>query len=159
MATARPPPSSTSSENNNNKKIRILLVDDEYDVATSLKVLIEDEDYGEEEEKQDTNSRNEEFEVDAFNDPELVLSNFKAGRYDLLLLDIVMPKMNGFELYEKMKNIDDKVKVCFITAYMINNAAVMDLFPSSAEIDCFIRKPIKQKELKNKISEELKRSL
>jgi hypothetical protein len=45
------------------------------------------------------------------------------------------------------------------TAYMINNAVVMDLFPSSAEIDCFLRKPIKKKELKNRIREELKRSL
>jgi two-component SAPR family response regulator len=74
-----------------------------------------------------------------------------------------MPKMNGFELYEKMKNIDDKVRVCFITAYQINYDAVMDLFPTSTtpseQIDCFLRKPIEQKELKQRIREELKRSL
>jgi two-component system, OmpR family, response regulator ChvI len=164
MATATP--SSTSSENN--KKIRILLVDDEKDVAIALKVLLEDEDYKEEKREQNTitsrsssssRSSSKEFEVDVFNDPESALSNFKSGRYDLLLLDIVMPKMNGFELYEKMKNIDDKVKVCFITAYMINYDAVMDLFPSSTQIDCFLRKPIEQQELKNRIREELKRSL
>lgn len=57
------------------------------------------------------------FVVDVFNDPFSALSNYKAGLYDLSLLDIRMSDMNGFELYQKIKDIDDKVNVCFITAY------------------------------------------
>jgi two-component SAPR family response regulator len=83
------------------------------------------------------------------------LSNFKAGWYDLLLLDILMPKMNGFELYQQLKNIDDKVKVCFITAYEIYYRALRDLFPT-IEVDCFIAKPIGKKELVSRIKSELK---
>jgi len=59
------------------------------------------------------------FEVDAYNDSAMALSNFKADYYDLLLIDINIPKIDGFELYEKMKKMDDKVKVWFITAYEI----------------------------------------
>lgn len=58
------------------------------------------------------------FLVDAFNDPFEALFSFKAGKYDLLLLNIKMPKMNGFELYREIQKIDDKVKVCFITALL-----------------------------------------
>jgi len=82
---------------NNN---RILLVDNEEDIAFGFKIGLEDNG----------------FEVDAFNDPRLALSNFKTGSYDILLLDIRMPKMDGFEFYVKMREIDDKVKVYFITA-------------------------------------------
>ena len=53
------------------------------------------------------------FEVDTYNDTLEALSNFKANSYDLVLLDIRMPKMNGYELYDNMKKIDTKVKVCF----------------------------------------------
>ena len=56
------------------------------------------------------------FEVDTFTDPDLALSNFKPGLYDLALIDIMMPKMDGFVLYERLKTIDPSVKVCFLTA-------------------------------------------
>ncbi len=88
-----------SSIDNANRK-KVLVVDDEVDANTTLKIILEEN----------------EFEVDAYIDPLLALSNFKPGVYDLLLLDIKMPKMNGFELYQKMKEIDNKVKVCFVTA-------------------------------------------
>ena len=52
------------------------------------------------------------FVVDTFDDPQQALSNFKAGLYDLLLIDVKMPKMNGFELYREVKKIDNKPKVC-----------------------------------------------
>ena len=104
----------TTPITNDTQKVKILVVDDEYDVAITLKTILEEE----------------KFEVDVFNDPKLALSDFKAGWYDLLLLDILMPKMNGFELYQQLKNIDDKVKVCFITAYEIYYRALRDLFPT-----------------------------
>ena len=57
------------------------------------------------------------FDVDTYNDPLLALSNFKPDSYGLALLDIRMPKMNGFELYKRIKDIDKNVEVCFITAF------------------------------------------
>ena len=89
-----------SSLKNNNKK-RILIVDDEPDVIIVFKMVLE------------MNG----FEVDAYDNPLSALDNFKPNSYGLLLLDIKMPQMNGFELYKKLRTVDDKVKVCFITAY------------------------------------------
>jgi two-component SAPR family response regulator len=132
------------TSSNEKQRAKILVVDDDHDVAITLKAILE----GEEE-------SSKEFELDVFNDPVLALSNFKAGWYDLLLLDILMPKMNGFELYQQLKNIDDKVKVCFITAYEIYYRALRDLFPT-IEVDCFIAKPIGKKELVSRIKSELK---
>jgi two-component SAPR family response regulator len=57
------------------------------------------------------------FEVDSYNDPLLALSSFKPNFYGLALLDIRMPKMNGFELYKEIKDIDNKIEACFITAF------------------------------------------
>ena len=131
------------TSSNDKQRAKILVVDDDHDVAITLKAILEEEE----------SSR--EFEVVVFNDPGLALSNFKAGWYDLLLLDILMPKMNGFELYQQLKNIDDKVKVCFITAYEIYYRALRDLFPT-IEVDCFIAKPIGKKELVSRIKSELK---
>src|SRR6476659_1692358 len=132
------------TSSNEKQRAKILVVDDDHDVAITLKAILE----GEEE-------SSKEFELDVFNDPGLALSNFKAGWYDLLLLDILMPKMNGFELYQQLKNIDDKVKVCFITAYEIYYRDIMDLFPT-IEVDYFIAKPIGKKELVSRIKSELK---
>jgi len=136
---ATPNTSSTDKQ-----RAKILVVDDDHDVAITLKAILEEEE-----------ESSKEFELDVFNDPELALSHFKAGWHDLLLLDILMPKMNGFELYQQLKNIDDKVKVCFITAYEIYYRALRDLFPT-IEVDCFIAKPIGKKELVSRIKSELK---
>jgi two-component system response regulator ChvI len=75
-------------------------VDDEYDITRLVKMVLE----------------NNGFLVDVYTDPTLALSSFKVGLYDLLLLDIRMPEMNGLELYQKMKQIDTNAKVCFLTA-------------------------------------------
>ena len=136
---ATPNTSSTDKQ-----RAKILVVDDDHDVAITLKAILEEEE-----------ESSKEFELDVFNDPTLALSHFKAGWYDLLLLDILMPKMNGFELYQQLKNIDDKVKVCFITAYEIYYRALRDLFPT-IQVDCFIAKPIGKKELVSRIKSELK---
>ena len=83
-----------------NSAPRIMVVDDEDDVILELRVVLEDNG----------------FKVDSFNDPLLALENFKADLYDLLILDIKMPKMNGFELYKQIKKVDNKVKTMFLTA-------------------------------------------
>jgi DNA-binding response OmpR family regulator len=83
-----------------NSAPRIMVVDDEDDVILQLRVVLEDNG----------------FKVDSFYDPLLALENFKADLYDLLILDIKMPKMNGFELYTQIKKVDNKVKTMFLTA-------------------------------------------
>ena len=83
----------------------------------------------------------------------LALQNFKSNSYDLLLLDIKMPIMDGFELYKKLLSIDDKVKVCFITANeMYRDFFRNKLIPQLADMNnsnkCFfILKPIQNEDL------------
>jgi two-component system, OmpR family, response regulator ChvI len=72
----------------NGVKSRILVVDDEVDITLSFSLALEDSGL---------------FEVDTYNDPLVALSNYRPNSYDLLLLDIKMPHMDGFELYDKMK--------------------------------------------------------
>jgi two-component system, OmpR family, response regulator ChvI len=88
---------------NNNKRRILLVVDDEPDITFAFKMGLEDSG----------------FEVDAFNDPLLALEAFKEQKksYALALIDIKMPKMNGIELYKEIRKINDKVKICFATAF------------------------------------------
>ena len=87
------------------------------------------------------------FVVDVFNDPLSALANYKAGIYDLLLLDIRMPDMNGYELYQKIRDIDDKAEVCFITAYEEFRYDFKRLFPALEEVNCFVTKPVEMHNL------------
>jgi two-component system, OmpR family, response regulator ChvI len=119
-------------------KNRILIVDDEPDIAQVLKMGLEKNG----------------FAVDAYNDPLDVISNFKTGSYDLLLLDIKMPKMNGFELYNKLRQIDEKARICFITAYELYFDEFKRIFPK-IKVGCFIRKPVSIGNLARVIKEEL----
>src|SRR5919198_806641 len=111
---------------------RIMVVDDEQDVARLFAISLE---------------RNG-FVVDVFNDPLSALSNYKASYYDLLLLDIKMPGMNGFELYQKIKDRDNEAMVCFITAYEESLIDLRKSFPGlEEEVECFLRKPIEMHNL------------
>src|SRR5215467_8030617 len=112
---------------------RILIVDDNEDLTTTFKVAIEDSNND-----ADFNKR---IKVYTSNDPVLALSEFKPNFYDLLLLDINMPHMNGFELCEKMLAIDINVKVCFMPSGEINRKALREIYPAIS-VGCFIRKPI-----------------
>jgi len=116
------------------QKKRILVVDDEVDITTIFKLALEKVN----------------LHVDVYNDPLLALTDYKAGMYDLLLFDIRMPGMNGFELYRKIKDIEEeekkvkngKPRVCFITAYEGYRNQFNELFPTLEEVDCFLKKPI-----------------
>ena len=88
----------TPSSSSPKRKRKILLVDDEPDLTFTLKMGLEDSGL---------------FEVDVFNDPQLALSNFKPDYYDFLLIDIKMPHLSGYELYDKLRNIDGKSKILF----------------------------------------------
>jgi DNA-binding NtrC family response regulator len=122
------------------QKRRVLVVDDESDITFTLKKGLENSGF---------------FEVDVSNDPLEVLSNFKPGYYDFLLIDIRMPKINGYQLYDKIRDIDSKVKSCFITAYEINYQALREQFPT-IEMECYA-KPLEIDELIRKINQELQR--
>jgi two-component system, OmpR family, response regulator ChvI len=124
-------------EQRNSGNNRLLLVDDEPDIIFTFKKGLE------------ANG----FVVDAFIDPVLALSNFKPGVYGLLLLDVKMPQINGFELYEKIRKIDSKVKACFITAHEVYYESLREIFPTM-DLDCYV-KPIEIEDLVNHIKAEL----
>jgi YesN/AraC family two-component response regulator len=86
----------------------------------------------------------------------LALSNFKPRLYDLLLLDIKMPMMNGFDLYEKMKEIDRDVKICFLTATELfyEQYPRIDAYPTLDKA-FFIQKPCRGEDLIHKLNEIL----
>ena len=110
-----------------NNKQQSLLVDDEPDVLLTEKIALEQ--YG--------------FKVDSFTDPLLALENFRANVYEMIILDIKMPTMNGFEFYRELRKIDDKVRVCFMTAGEMNYYEQFrkELFPA-LDNKCYIQKPI-----------------
>jgi two-component system, OmpR family, response regulator ChvI len=124
---------------NNNSKRRILAVDDNPDITLTVKLGLEASGL---------------FEVETFNDAELALSSFKPGLYDLALLDMRMPKMYGHELYDEMKKIDGRLKVCFMTATYQNYEALRAAFPT-IERECYIQKPVETKDLIRRINAEL----
>ena len=84
-----------------------------------------------------------------------ILDNFRKGIYDLLILDVVMPKMDGFELYRAIRSIDSEVKICFLTAGEICYAAYIDIFAGTI----FIRKPIQNQDLIKQINDIISSSI
>jgi CheY-like chemotaxis protein len=125
---------------------RILIVDDDVDVTTTFKAGIE--------ENNNYNDANNRIKVYTSNDPVIALSEFKPNFYDLLLADINMPHMNGFELCEKILAIDINVKVCFMSSVEINREALREIYPALS-LGCFIRKPVTIDYLVERIMSEL----
>ena len=123
---------------NNN---RILIVDDEPDL-TKISVMALKH-YG--------------YNVDAFNDPKEALSKYKPGSYDLIILDIKMPKMDGFELYQEIKKKDNNAKICFLTASELYYEKFRKKEFSALDKDLFIRKPIGNEELVTQINKMINR--
>jgi DNA-binding response OmpR family regulator len=129
---------STIQEEITMKNKRILLVDDESDVTMVLTFALED--YG--------------FEVESYNNPLVALSNFKPNYYDLAILDIKMPEMNGFELLREIRKEDENLRICFLTALTElrdHMSDINELSPAFVK-DGIIRKPISNKDLLNDIN-------
>lgn len=121
-------------------KIKILIVDDEDDITLSFKRILKI--HG--------------FEVDAFNDSMLALSNFKVNYYDIALLDIKMPYIDGFDLYKKIKEMDNNIRVCFLTASEAYYQQFREKDYHELSRDLFIQKPIEIEELLKRIADMMK---
>jgi DNA-binding NtrC family response regulator len=119
---------------------RLLVVDDEPDITTVLKAGLE----------------REGFAVDTFNHPREALENFRPGMYDMVMLDVRMPDIDGFTLYEKLKTIDNKIKVTFMTAF---DVAYLDLFKEKYPFlpdRNYMKKPLVTRTLGKQIKSELR---
>ena len=115
---------------------RIMIVDDEPDINLAFKVVL----------------KRGGFDVDTFDDPVDALEKFKPRFYDLLILDIKMPKLDGFELCQKIKKLDGDVKICFLTASELYYERFREGKYPTLDKDLFIRKPIANRELLIKIN-------
>ena len=128
---------------------RILIVDDGADVTITFKAGIE--------ESNNNKGTDKRIEVYTSNNPVVALSEFKPLFYDLLLVDINMPHMNGFELCEKIFAIDINVKVCYMSSAEINREALREIYPA-INLGCFITKPVTIDYLVERIRSELEKS-
>jgi len=116
----------------------ILIVDDDPDVTTVFGLGLQDEG----------------FEVYSHNDPLEALSEFRPNFYDLLLVDINMPKIDGIELSRQILELDANVKICLITAGEANIEVLRELYPTR-NIGCYIKKPVTIEELVRRVKAEL----
>ncbi|MGA9152574.1 MAG: response regulator [Candidatus Nitrosopolaris sp.] len=123
-----------------------MIVEDDEDVTKTFKAGIED--------SNNHNDAKRRIEVHTHNNPVKALSEFKSNFYDLLLVDIKMPDMNGFELCEKILAVDINVRVCFMSSEEINLEALREIHPSLS-VGCFIRKPVTIDYLVRRIMSEL----
>ena len=122
----------------NNKVKKILLVDDEPDITFTIKNML----------------YNTGFEIHTFNDPITPLKLYRRNFYDLVILEIKIPNMDGFELYIKIKEKDPTVKICFLTAIATFDEEFRKSRPEVSRIiaeECFIQKPITTEDLIKKL--------
>jgi DNA-binding NtrC family response regulator len=129
----------TSRLSSNNKKKRILFVDDEPDLTSLFKKALESAGFG----------------VNVFNNSADTLKDFKPHFYDLVMLDIVMPKIDGFDLYKELKKLDPDVKVCFVTASEKYHEGLREGEYQTLSKDLFIQKPLSIKDLRKEIHKRI----
>jgi CheY-like chemotaxis protein len=123
---------------------KILVVDDDPDFTLTFKAGLEGYHYG----------GKKRFEVYTYNDPLLVLKEFRPHFYDLLLTDIYMPNMNGFRLCEKILELDVNIRVCFMSALEVNIQALREVYPN-VSFGCYIEMPVTIEYLIKRLSAEL----
>ena len=129
------------------RPIKLMVVDDEKDILRVIKRDLE------------ANNKNT-FNVDTFYSSELAIQAFDShpkDYYDLILTDIRMPKINGFELYRRIKEKNPSMKIAFITAFEINKEEFNKVLPS-IDVKDFIIKPISMSDLSSKLKSIVKRS-
>jgi CheY-like chemotaxis protein len=141
VSSSQQDPSSAEGSQLGTKKRKILIVDDDPDITKTFSLVLEDSGL---------------YEVDTYNEPLIALRNFRPNFYDLALLDIRMPQMNGFELSNKIEKIDNKIRICFISAYNVEDKALKEKYPS-LQIKCFLPKPIAVSDLIKRLEIELLR--
>ena len=126
-------------------KIKTLVVDDEPDVTFTLKTTLEPTGL---------------FHIDTFNEPSKALSNFRPHTYDLAILDIMMPQMNGFELMREIKRVDESVKICLLTALSELSEYAMDIKKICPTLNrnCIIKKPIENTALLKQLTQMLNKN-
>jgi DNA-binding response OmpR family regulator len=105
---------------------RILVVDDEKDILNVFKKGLEQAG----------------FLVDGEVDPIRAFVNFKPNTYDLVILDLKMPDISGVELYRKLRQIDSKFKICFVSAFVRTREIIEANYPELKESTCILEKPI-----------------
>ena len=129
-----------SDKDSSTNNARIMLVDDEPDINAALSVVLKREGY----------------DVDTFENPFIALEKLKPGFYGLIILDVKMPQMDGFELYREIKKVDRKAKICFLTASELYYENFRKEKFTSLDDELFIIKPISNAELLKKIDFILK---
>ena len=129
----------TSRLSSNNKKKRILFVDDEPDLTSLIKKALESAG----------------FSVNVFNNSADALRDFKPHFYDFVMLDIVMPKMDGFSLYKELQKVDPDVKVCFLTTSEKYREGLREGEYQTLSKDLFIQKPLSIKDLRKEIHKRI----
>jgi DNA-binding response OmpR family regulator len=115
----------------------IMVVEDEPDILATMKLALEESG----------------FEVDAFNDPQRAVDGFIVSKYAMLVTDIKMSPIDGFELYRRIRKLDDKIKVAFVTAYEINKNEFGGLL-ADIDLTCLLRKPFRMKDLIERVLKE-----
>jgi len=103
----------------------IIVIDDDVGTALFFKICLEDKGY----------------QVSIYNDPNSLLEEFEPGIYDLLITDIRMPRINGFELASRVRIMDSKIKICLATAFEEYYQSIIKSY-SDLSFNCIIRKPI-----------------
>lgn len=121
---------------------RIMIVDASDDVNLTFRIVLRESD--------------KRLRVESFNDPVEALREFRPDFYHLVIIDILMPKMNGFELYNRLKKLDSNVKICFMTtgSEIFLREFAKEAFPE-LDLNCFIRKPIANEDLLKRVQEVL----